>query len=77
MAVSSVRSGLIQRVTPASRSELYEIDALGSNAQVVDLKEAVKDANSPNAIPDVPTTEAPYDGRVCFGIFLVDIALDG
>lgn len=75
--LSFVTSGLIQRVTPANRSELYEVTGIGTSAQVTDLKEAAKDPNSPNAIPAVPVTEAPYDGFVCFGIFLVDIALDG
>ena len=77
MSVNSRTSALIQRVKPSLSCGLIEIDAIGSSAAVVDLVEAQPDTNSPKAIPDVPTTEAPYDGLVAFGIMLLDAAGDG
>ena len=75
--ISSRTSGLIQRVTPAVTSALIEVTGYGTSAAATDQSDAAKDPNSPNAIPAIPTTEAPYDGLVAFGIFTVDPALDG
>lgn len=75
--ISSRTSGLIQSVKPYVSTGLKEIDDFGSNTAITDSKEAVKDPNSSRAIPDIPTTEAPYDGLVAFGVFLIDASLDG
>lgn len=77
MAINSRVSGLVQSVRPYVVSQSKEIDGIGTNADVVDLADAAVDRNSPKAIPILPTTEAPYDGFVAFGVFEVDPALDG
>ncbi len=77
--VQIVKSGIVQTVVPEQRNETIQYDPT-SNGELVkgkDIAMAGKDADSPLAIPDVPTTEAPYDGQVCFGVFLSDEAGNG
>ena len=74
----SLQSGLIQRVGSTTlRNELKQLTTGGSEISGDVDMQAVKDPDSPFAIPDVPTTEAPYDGEVCFGVFLNDDAQTG
>ena len=73
MAIGTRRSGLIQRVRSSVTHGLTEVFDFGSQIVGGDIIDALKDPNSPNAIPDVPTTEAPYDGYVAFGIYSVDV----
>jgi len=77
MSVLFSKSGLIQTVKPSTRIESGQTTAIGVSSVIENLQQARKDPNSPNAIPDVPTTEAPYDGFVAFGLFKVDETLDG
>lgn len=77
MAINSRVSGLVQSVKPYVVSQSKEITGYGTSADVVDLEVAAVDRNSAKAIPILPTTEAPYDGLVAFGVFEVDPALDG
>ena len=72
-----VESGLIQSVTPFTRNELYQMDGDGTESKSENIKLANKDSASPQALPAIPTTEAPYDGNVCFGVFVSDESLDG
>lgn len=74
MAIGTRTSGLVQRVKSFVTHGLTETTDYGTTATSEDLIAAQKDPNSPNAIPDVPTTEAPYDGFVAFGIYEVDVA---
>ena len=74
----SVQSGLVQFVTPSQENQLTQNDSTGGEtAKGADDQEALKDTDSPIALPAIPTTEAPYDGKVCFGTFKTDVALDG
>jgi hypothetical protein len=77
MSILASKSGLIQTVKPSQRIESEQTTALGTSSVIENLQLAHKDPNSPNAIPDIPTTEAPYDGFVAFGLFVVDESLDG
>lgn len=77
MAISSRKSGLVQRVKPFLGCGLIEVDDYSSSAAATDQAEALKDPNSPKAIPDVPSGEAPYDGLVAWGVMTVDAAGDG
>jgi len=77
MAIVAVKSGLVQRVEPQTRNELHVNRATGEAAKGSDIFTSVKDPASQFAIPDVPTSEAPYDGFVCFGTFISDIDLSG
>jgi len=72
MATGTRTSGLIQTVKSFVLHDRIEMDG-SAQRQGLDLDEATKDKNSPNAIPDVPTTEAAYDGLVAFGVIEVDI----
>ena len=80
MALPQVVSGLIQTVTPSQVCSMYQMEGDGTTlipSGIVDVAKAFKDPASPFAIPDVPTTEAPYDGQVCFGVFDIDPGHDG
>ena len=71
--IHSLQSGLIQRVGSTTlRTETIALITGGSELAGDNIMDATKDPDSPVAIPDVPTTEAPYDGFVCFGIFKID-----
>jgi len=71
------KSGLIQRVKPSMTSASTEIYTPGSVISGDDKVKAQKDPNSPKAIPDIPTSEAPYDGLVGFGVMDIDTDLNG
>ena len=74
----SVQSGIVQMAVPEIRNELIQNDSEGGELlKAADDQRGLLDAASPIAIPDIPTTEAPYDGLVCFGVFVTDVALDG
>ncbi|RLA02085.1 MAG: hypothetical protein DRQ42_01615 [Gammaproteobacteria bacterium] len=73
MSIGSRKSGMIQRVAPFLTTQLTQITSLGGSTKGGDVQRAVKDPASSNAIPDSPTSEAPYDGLVCFGVFVVDV----
>lgn len=72
-----IMSGLVQRVHPQIQTGLTKNDGDGTESAIVDLQDSLKDSASPLAIPDAPTTEAPYDGLVCFGTFKIDEDLSG
>ena len=74
-----VTTGIVQMATPTIKNELFQFDqaTAGQLARGADDQRGLLDAASPLAIPAIPTTEAPYDGEVCFGVFVTDIALDG
>ncbi len=74
MATGTRTSGLIQTVKSFVHHDRIEMTGIGTTSEGADLIQAAKDPNSPNAIPDTPTTEAPYDGHVAFGIYEVDVA---
>jgi len=70
-------SGLIQSVVPEQRNEQIQSDKAGGVlTKGADVQLASKDAASAQAIPDSPTTEAPYDGLVAFGVFANDVGGD-
>jgi hypothetical protein len=77
VSILASKSGLIQSVTPSQSIESYQSDGVGGEAVLENLQQANNDIDSPQSIPAVPTTEAPYDGQVCFGLFHVDETLDG
>ena len=74
-----VTTGIVQMAVPEIKNELIQFDQLtaGELAAGADDQRGLLDAASPLAIPDIPTTEVPYDGEVAFGVFVTDIALDG
>ena len=73
-----VQSGIVQMATPEIRNELIQNNSEGGELTITsDDQRALLDAASPLAIPDIPTTEAPYDGEVAFGVFITDVGLDG
>ena len=74
----SLQSGLVQRVGSTTlRTETKQLTTGGSELSGDVMMNAVKDPDSPLAIPDIPTTELPYDGDVCFGVFEIDEAQTG
>ena len=76
--IHSLQSGLIQRVGSTTlRTETKQLTTGGSELAGDVMMHAAKDPDSPVAIPDIPTTEAPYDGFVCFGVFTIDDAQTG
>jgi len=75
--IGDQKSGLVQSAVPQQRNDLIQSDKAGGELTLgADVQVSSKDAASPIAIPDVPTTEAPYDGLVCFGTFLNDAGGD-
>lgn len=70
MALLFSQSGLIQTVTPSRITELYQGDGAGGEAVLENIQIAKPD-------PDAPINVAPYDGDSAFGLFNVDVSLDG
>ena len=72
-----VQSGIVQQVTPSQENQLFQSNGGIEGTKGADDQKALLDADSPIAIPAIPTTEVPYDGDVAFGVFRTDIGLDG
>lgn len=73
----TMTSGLIQNVTSGLSNSLSQWFPFAQGELASgDVMRAMKDSASPYAIPAVPTTEAPYDGAVAFGIFACDEGAD-
>jgi len=77
----SVQSGIIQSVKPFVKVETYilamTVPPQMNDSDTENMRLCNLDLSAPTALPEIPTTEAVYDGHTSFGVFIADESLNG